>query len=113
MSGIEVDVETMNQYAEVLDSLHEKISKINDYMRSTACDTSGFTGLFVVLQPVVQLVANLYGGTLDFGHSRLTALADGVKQAAQAYAHHDANSAQLLQQFIDQFDGIDSGRGAA
>jgi len=112
MSSIKVSTEQLHQYAETLDGLHDKISKINDYMKSTACDTSGFTGLFMVLQPVVHLVSNLYGETLNFGHSRLTSLTDGVKQAAEAYQNHDTNAAKLLEKFIAEFDGIDSGSGS-
>ncbi|WP_020657731.1 hypothetical protein [Amycolatopsis benzoatilytica] len=109
MSSIKVSTEQLHQYAATLEGLHEKISKIDDYMKSTACDKTGFTGLFIVLQPVVDLVSNLYGETLKFGHSRLTSLTEGVKQAAEAYTNHDANSAKLLEKFIAEFEGIDSG----
>ena len=112
MSSIKVSAEQLHQYAATLEGLHEKISKIDDYMKSTACDKSGFTGLFVVLQPVVDLVSNLYGETLKFGHDRLTSLTDGVKQAADAYTQHDTNAAKLLEKFIAEFDGIDAGSSA-
>jgi hypothetical protein len=99
-----VDPQTMQEYAQVVDGLHATVSRIDDYMRSTACDKSGFTGLFTVLRPVVDLVGNLYGETLKFGHSRLTSLSQGVQSAADAYAHHDANAAKMLDDLHAQLD---------
>lgn len=96
MADFEVDPETLREYAQVVDGLHWSVSKIDDYMRSTACDTSGFTGLFYVLRPVVDLVANLYGDTLKFGHSRLASMSEGVQSVAKAYADHDAHVGKIL-----------------
>ncbi|GAB3143421.1 type VII secretion target [Amycolatopsis sp. NPDC004378] len=96
MADFEVDPAAMREYAQVVDGLHQAVTKIDEYMRSTACDKSGFTGLFTVLQPVVDLVGNLYGETLKFGHSRLSSLSQGVQSAANAYATHDENAKKML-----------------
>lgn len=96
MADFEVDPEVLREYAQVLDGLHGTVSKIDDYMRSTACDTSGFTGLFSVLRPVVEQVANLYGDTLKFGHSRLSSMSEGVQSVAKAYDDHDENIKKIL-----------------
>ena len=64
-----VDPEALKQYAEVLDGLSSVIDAISEYMHTCGCDKSGFTGLFVVLQPVVDLIGSLYGDTLKFDAS--------------------------------------------
>ena len=96
MADFEVDPAALREYAQVVDGLHKAIDKIDEYMRSTACDKSGFTGLFYVLRPVVDLVANLYGDTLKFGHARLTSLSQGIQSSANAYAAHDDNAKKIL-----------------
>ena len=110
MADFEVKPETLQEYAQVLDGLQGAVSKIEDYMRSTACDTSGFTGLFYVLRPVVDLVANLYGDTLKFGHSRLTSMSQGIQSVAKAYADHDADVAKLLHEIYEQLENGGGGR---
>ena len=98
MADFDVAPDVMREYADVLDGLHAHIDKINDYMLKTACDNSGFTGLFMLLRPVVDLVRDLYGDTLQFGHSRLTSMSQGIQSAATAYEQHDTKSAEILKQ---------------
>ena len=112
MADFDVAPDVMREYADVLDGLHAQIDKINDYMRTTACDNSGFTGLFMLLRPVVDLVRDLYGDTLQFGHTRLTSLSQGVQSAATAYEQHDAKSAEVLKQLGLSLDDLGpSGQG--
>ncbi|HWD06393.1 MAG TPA: type VII secretion target [Amycolatopsis sp.] len=108
MADWHVDTDVMREYAQTVDGLHDRVSKINDYMKTTACDKSGFTGLFTLLQPVVDLVGNLYGETLEFGHNRLTSLADGMRSAADAYDHHDGQAAAILKEFQGDLQSIAS-----
>ncbi|MCR6488154.1 hypothetical protein M8542_35535 [Amycolatopsis sp. OK19-0408] len=112
MADFEVDPAAMREYAGVVDGLHQAVGKIDEYMRSTACDKSGFTGLFTVLHPVVDLVGNLYGETLKFGDARLTSLSQGVQSAAAAYTTHDMNSAKLLDELRAKLESAGAG-GAA
>ncbi|MFF0146383.1 MULTISPECIES: hypothetical protein [Amycolatopsis] len=107
--SFEVNPQSMRDYAQAVDGLHDAVAKIREYMQGTACDKSGFTGLFVVLQPVVDLVGNLYGETLKFGDERLTALAGGMRSAADHYQRHDDNTATILAQFGMKADELDSG----
>ncbi|HEY3466980.1 MAG TPA: type VII secretion target [Amycolatopsis sp.] len=111
MADVEVDPEAMREYAQVVDGLHQVVDKIDEYMRATACDKSGFTGLFMVLRPVVDLVGNLYGETLKFGHSRLTSLSQGVQSAADAYASHDENSAKILDELRAKLESMGGAAG--
>jgi hypothetical protein len=106
VADFEVDPAAMREYAAVVDGLHQVVGKIDEYMRSTACDKSGFTGLFMVLRPVVDLVGNLYGETLQFGNARLTSLSQGVQSAADAYTTHDENSAKLLDELRAKLESL-------
>jgi hypothetical protein len=106
VSEFDVHTDVMREYADVVDGLHAQVGKIKDYMRTTACDKSGFTGLFALLQPVVDLVGNLYGSTLDFGDNRLTSLSQGVRSAADSYDHHDGQVAAILKEFGIAIDEV-------
>ncbi|WP_326569611.1 hypothetical protein VSH64_00715 [Amycolatopsis rhabdoformis] len=106
MSEFDVHTDVMREYADVADGLHAQVGKIRDYLHSTACDTSGFTGLFALLRPVVGLVGNLYGSTLDFGDNRLTSLSQGIRSAADSYDHHDGQAAVILKQFGIRIDEV-------
>lgn len=97
---IHVDPDAVHAYADVLEGLNSAIDAINEYMHSTALDKSGFTGLFMVLRPVVDLIGSLYGESLSFGRQRLASLVDGVNNAADAYAQTDANAAKALQDLL-------------
>ena len=104
MSDFEVNPDAVHQYAQVLDGLNSAIGAINGYVHDHGCDKSGFTGLFIVLQPVVDLVGSLYGDTLKFGSQRLASLVDGVNKAADAFEQVDDNAAKALEQILTQLD---------
>lgn len=104
MADIETDPQALASYAQNLDSLHSVIDKINDFMRTEGCDTAGFTGLFMVLRPVVDLVGLLYGETLKFGHNRLSSMTDGIKAAAQAYSDHENVAKKQFENLLRQLE---------
>lgn len=97
---IHVDPDAVHKYADVLAGLNSAIDAIDEYMHSTALDKSGFTGLFMVLRPVIDLVGSLYGESLSYGRQRLASLVDGVNRAADAYSQIDANAAKALQDLL-------------
>ncbi|GAB2973606.1 hypothetical protein LWP59_30375 [Amycolatopsis acidiphila] len=95
-----VDPDAVNDYAQVLEGLNSAIDAITEYMHTYALDKSGFTGLFMVLQPVVDLVGSLYGETLSFGRQRLASLMSGVQQTASAYQGIDEQASKVLQDLL-------------
>lgn len=101
-----VDPDVVNDYAQVLEGLNSAIDSINEYMHTCALDKSGFTGLFLVLHPVIDLVGSLYGETLSFGRQRLASLAGGVRQAAQAYQEFDDQAAKALEDLLRELQTI-------
>lgn len=102
-----VDPDAVDNYAEVLNGLNSAIDAINEYMRTYGCDKSGFTGLFIVLRPVVDLVGSLFGDTLSFGRQRLASLVDGVRKTAESYQDIDADAAKLLQDLLRELESQD------
>jgi uncharacterized protein YukE len=100
----EVNPDGIRDYAKVLDGLNSAISAINNYAQQYGCDKSGFTGLFVVLQPVVDMIGSLFGDTLKFGSQRLASLVTGVEQVADAFEQIDKNSAKALQDLLAQLE---------
>ncbi|MEC3980028.1 hypothetical protein [Amycolatopsis sp. H20-H5] len=104
MADLETSPAALTAYAQNLDGLHGAIDKINEYMRTQGCDTSGFTGLFVVLRPVVDMVGSLYDETLKFGHNRLNSMSAGIKAASEHYATVDATAAKRLADLMRELD---------
>lgn len=104
MPDFEVNPDAVRQYGQVLDGLNSAVSAIDNYAHQYGCDKSGFTGLFIVLQPVVDLVGSLYGDTLKFGSQRLASLVDGVNKVADAYQQTDENAAKALEDLLAQLD---------
>jgi hypothetical protein len=100
----QVDPEALKQYAEVLEGLSPVLDAISEYLHTEACDKSGFTGLFMVLQPVVDLVGSLYGDTLKFGKERLASMVEGVDHAASSYEKADHGVQQVLKDLLSEID---------
>ncbi|GLY66237.1 hypothetical protein [Amycolatopsis taiwanensis] len=99
-----VNPDAVKQYAEVLDGLNSAIDSISEYMHTYGCDKSGFTGLFIVLQPVVDLVGSLYGDTLKFGKQRLASLVDGVNHTAETYEQTEGKVGDVLKNLLSEID---------
>lgn len=106
--GFHVNPDALEEYADAADSFHQAISQLTEYMHSTACDKSGFTGLFMILQPVVDLVASLYGDTLKYGDQKLTSLVDGIRQASAGYSKIDENVENILKGLLAELDSTNT-----
>jgi hypothetical protein len=102
-----VDPDAVREYATVLDGLNSAIDAISEYMHGTACDKSGFTGLFIVLQPVIDLIESLYGDTLKFGKERLASLVAGVNDTADSYEQTDNQVGGILKGLLSAIDSAD------
>lgn len=102
-----VDPDKVSEYAETLEGLNSAIDAINEYMHTYALDKSGFTGLFMLLRPVIDLVGSLYGDTLSFGRQRLASLVSGVQQTAEGYSQIDEAAAKVLQDLLRELQSQD------
>lgn len=95
-----VDPDKVSEYGTTLEGLNSAIDAINEFMHTYALDKSGFTGLFLVLHPVIDLVGSLYGDTLSFGRRRLASLVTGVQQTAEGYSQIDEQVSTVLQDLL-------------
>jgi excreted virulence factor EspC (type VII ESX diderm) len=93
MSEFYVEPAELRAYAQYMRTLAGRFDAINSFTRSEGCNTSGFTGLLAILQPVVQAVGGIYGATLDFGRDRLNGSADGLDTTAASYEATDQQQA--------------------
>lgn len=102
-----VDPDKVSEYGNTLEGLNSAIDAINEYMHTYALDKSGFTGLFMILRPVVDLVGSLYGETLSFGRQRLASLVNGVQQTADGYSQIDEQVSKVLQDLLRELQSQD------
>lgn len=93
MSQFRVEPAELQAYAQYMRTLADQFDSIKSFARSEGCDTSGFTGLLTVLQPVVEGVGGIYGATLEFGRDRLNGSADGLEATAASYERTDGQQA--------------------
>ncbi|ASO18146.1 hypothetical protein FHR81_002542 [Actinoalloteichus hoggarensis] len=106
---VEVAVDALHDYAGSLDGLHGGIDAIRNYMYEQGCNKDGFTGLLMVLHPVIDLVGDLFNSTLDFGQDRLSGTAEGIQRNAEVYSEAEA---QIEGMFSRLLDGLSAGRDA-
>lgn len=99
--GIQTEPAELRSYADYLGSSTNVFDTIRQYVHSTACDKSGFTGLLALLTPGVDLVESLFDKTLDFGKEKLQGAAGGMHDTADTYEHHDTNNAQMFSDISD------------
>lgn len=87
--GVEVKPDELRSYGQYLKDTSNEFDTVRNYVHSTACDKSGFTGLLAILQPAVGLVESLFDKSLDFGKSKLNGAGEGIDATAQTYENND------------------------
>ncbi|APU12580.1 MULTISPECIES: hypothetical protein [Actinoalloteichus] len=97
----EVAADELHNYAGSLDGLHGGIDAIRNYMYEQGCNKDGFTGLLMVLHPVIDLVGDLFNETLNFGQDRLSGTAEGIQRNAETYSEAEARIEGLFSQILD------------
>lgn len=102
MTDIKSDPDVIKAYAKNLDAMHHAFDGLSQYVKTTACDKSGFTGLLTLLHPAVDLVDNLFQETIKFGNDRLSSLVDGMNKVAEDYEKREAKHAQSFKDIVDQ-----------
>lgn len=101
-----VEPEHLRGYAGLVERNAGHFTTIEGHAREKGGDTSGFTGLLSLLVPVADGVVNLYGETLQFANSKLTAVQGALEGAAEAYER-----AETLN--VNQMTAVDTARSAA
>ncbi|CCH35546.1 hypothetical protein ABZ816_13160 [Actinosynnema sp. NPDC047251] len=98
--GFKVEPAELHGYGELLTRNAQHFLTIKDHAVTKGGDTSGFTGLLTLLQPVVTGVAGLYGETLDFANQMMTKEAGALTKAADMYAQGDEMAMSILDQVL-------------
>lgn len=80
-----VEPAELRGYSELLSRNAQHFLTIKEHAVTKGGDTSGFTGLLSLLQPVVTGIASLYGETLDFANRMMVREAEGLTKAADMY----------------------------
>ncbi|GAA0523352.1 hypothetical protein GCM10011581_39260 [Saccharopolyspora subtropica] len=93
-----VKPEELRGYAEMLERNAQHFLAIRQHAETRGSDTSGFTGLLALLQPVVIAVGRLFGETLEFGNERLKGVAEALKESADVYEKGDQTNSERIKE---------------
>lgn len=96
----------LNGFEGLLERNTGHFKKIGEWAESTASDTSGFTGLMVVLVPAVEAVTALYGETLQLAHSALRKVREDLADTASEYEAIERKVVLSLQKIQSDLDEI-------
>ncbi|WP_158847250.1 hypothetical protein [Saccharothrix deserti] len=101
-----VEPPELRGYSELLTRNAQHFMTIKDHAIAKGGDTSGFTGLLSLLQPIVTGVANLYGETLDFANQMMVKEAEGLNKAADMYDKGEEMVMGLLDKVLAELHGV-------
>lgn len=87
MTDIAVDdTQELRDYAEYMKGkCVEDFEKIKKYCKQQGCNKSGFTGLFEVVAPAMDVLNAAFEELAKFGEQRLRSGAGGLEATAKAY----------------------------
>ncbi len=101
-----VEPPELRGYGELLTRNAQHFMTIKDHAISKGGDTSGFTGLLSLLQPIVTGVASLYGETLDFANQMMVKEAEAMNKAAYTYEKGDEMVMSNLDRVLSQLHAV-------
>jgi Excreted virulence factor EspC, type VII ESX diderm len=94
--GFHVEPEELRGYSSLLERTAGHFTSIEQHARDKGGDTSGFTGLLMLLVPVVDGIVGLYAQTLQFANTKITDVRDNLTGAADDYAAQDQAGATAV-----------------
>jgi hypothetical protein len=101
-----VEPPELRGYAELLTRNAQHFTTIKEHAISKGGDTSGFTGLLSLLQPIVTGVASLYGETLDFANQMMVKEAESLTQAADVYERNEEMVMGVVDRLLSQLHSV-------
>jgi hypothetical protein len=102
-----VEPDELRGYSGMLDRTAGHFTTIERHARDKGGDTSGFTGLLMLLVPVVDGIVGLYAQTLEYANRKMLDVKDNLDSAADEYAEGDATNASTLTSSAVGMDGLD------
>ena len=86
MADIGIDnVDQLRQFSDYLLHLKNDFRAVARYARSQGCNKSGFTGVFEVLKPAMDLIADAFDEAIELAEDRLDSTAQGLRKTAKEY----------------------------
>lgn len=101
-----VEPPELRGYAGLLTRNAQHFATIKEHAISKGGDTSGFTGLLSLLQPIVTGVASLYGETLDFANQMMVKEAESLTKAADMYEKNEEMVMGLVDRLLSQLHSV-------
>lgn len=101
-----VEPPELRGYSELLTRNAQHFMTIKEHAVTKGGDTSGFTGLLSLLQPIVTGVASLYGETLDFANQMMVKEAESLSQAADMYEKGEEQVMNLIDRVLAQLHSV-------
>ncbi|ASO18140.1 hypothetical protein FHR81_002536 [Actinoalloteichus hoggarensis] len=98
----EVDPEELRGYTGLTDATAGHFDEIGAYARDKGADTSGFTGLFVILQPLVGAIGSLYQGCMEDASAKMRNLSAALNDTAADYESVDRSEQGTMSTLTDQ-----------
>ena len=94
--GFHAEPDELRGYSQMLDRTAQQFTAIEGHARDKGGDTSGFTGLLMVLAPVVEGVVGLYAQTLQYANRKMQDVRTNLDGAAKEYDERDRTAAGTL-----------------
>ncbi|MBB5806585.1 sugar diacid utilization regulator [Saccharothrix ecbatanensis] len=101
-----VEPPELRGYGELLARNAQHFMTIKEHAVTKGGDTSGFTGLLSLLQPIVTGVASLYGETLDFANQMMVKEAESLNQAADMYEKGEQQVMTLIDKVLAELHTV-------
>jgi hypothetical protein len=102
-----VEPDELRGYSGMLERTAGHFTTIEQHARDKGGDTSGFTGLLMLLAPVVDGIVGLYAQTLEYANRKMLDVKDNLDGAASEYAERDETNAGRLTSSAVGMDGLD------
>lgn len=102
--GFQVEPEELRGYSGLLERSNEHFQTIKGHATEKGGDTSGFTGLLMLLVPVVDGIIGLYTDALQSASDKLGKVQSNLDNAADSYEQREADHEATLGQFGSNVD---------
>ncbi|APU12574.1 MULTISPECIES: type VII secretion target [Actinoalloteichus] len=102
----EVEPEELRGYTGLTDATAGHFTEIGAYAANKGADTSGFTGLFVILQPLVIAIGSLYEGCMEDASAKMRNLSAALNDTASDYELVERGEQGSMSALTDQASQI-------
>lgn len=106
MDSVRAVPDEMRGFCELLERNANYFKSLDQYAGQTASHTGGFTGVMMLLIPVVEGITALFGETLDFAHGALLRVKDELEKTAEEYEQREDQIIEILRRIEADLDKL-------